>query len=447
MFSSADVMRETRATVRAADSTKTQRGRLLAAMLAAVTADGYAGATVANVLARAGVSHSSFYEHFTDKEDCFLAVYRHISGCLLRRVVNALNDSSPERAVHVVVEELIEHAGAKPVQARFLVSDALTGGGRALQERARSIGHISSKVRAAHAIASTQTPAPDLPTRAVVGATQCLIAQRMCRGQRHHRQLGRELAEWLVRYERPIGDHRWSTLSPGPLPEPCLANSEIGDRLPPLVPPERSALIASDARSRRWRILFASADSAVQSGFAGSTLTAIMARAGLRKAAFYQHFADKRQAFLVLHELAFQQSMAVGANAYFGEKTWPERVSRCLIATSQFHAAHPAIAYIALVETHALGLPAIQRLEESRRAFTTLLLAESQNRSRLPSVTATEAIGAAIFEIAHERARQQRIVDLPAYAYHATYIALAPFLGVHAADRFVVRKLSMNKGR
>jgi hypothetical protein len=158
-------------------------------------------------------------------------------------------------------------------------------------------------------------------------------------------------------------------------------------------------------------------------------------------------FRDKRQAFLALHELAFQQSMDVGANAYFSEKEWPERVWHCLIATSQFHAAHPAIAHVGLVETHALGPFAIQRLEDSRQAFATLLRADGQNTRPLPNVTTTEAIGAAIFEIAHDQVRRQRAKDLPRYAYHATYIALAPFLGVQAANHFVDEKLTEARKR
>ena len=134
--------------------------------------------------------------------------------------------------------------------------------------------------------------------------------------------------------------------------------------------------------------------------------------------------------------------MDVGANAYFGEKEWPERVWRCLLATTRFHAAHPAIAHVGLVETRALGPPAIQRAEESRQAFATLLRADSQNTNPLASATATEAVGAAIFEIAHERVLLRRAGELPCYAYHATYMALTPFLGVQAASRFVQRKLN-----
>jgi hypothetical protein len=53
-----------------------------------------------------------------------------------------------------------------------------------------------------------------------------------------------------------------------------------------------------------------------------------------------------------------------------------------------------------------------------------------------------KAIGAAILEIAHDRVRDQGTKDLPRHAYRATYLALAPFIGVQAADRFVQRKLA-----
>jgi AcrR family transcriptional regulator len=179
----------------------------------------------------------------------------------------------------------------------------------------------------------------------------------------------------------------------------------------------------------------------MHSGFAASTLRAIMARAGLRDAAFYDQFAEKRQAFEVLHELAVQRAMGVGATAYFSARHWPERVWRCLLATSQFYAAHPAIAHVGYLEAHVLGPSAIQRVEDARQVFTTLLRAGTQHADLSQNVTAAEAIGAAVFEMAHDRVCHQRARDLPRYAYHATYLALAPFLGVQAADRFVQGKV------
>jgi AcrR family transcriptional regulator len=52
-----------------------QRGRLICAVADAVAAKGYAATSVADIIDLAGVSRRTFYEHFGDKEDCFLASY------------------------------------------------------------------------------------------------------------------------------------------------------------------------------------------------------------------------------------------------------------------------------------------------------------------------------------------------------------------------------------
>ena len=185
-------------------------------------------ATVANVIARAGVSRRTFYAYFTDKDDCFLALYRDISKRLLDQIARAVNDSPPEQALQAVVRQLTEHAETQPAQAQFLASDALAGGPPALHERERTISQISDSVERAHAIAlAPDSRSPDLPAQAVVGATHSLISQRVRQGERNLAQLTQELTHWLKYYERPIGKHRWSTLSPGPRPESSLHVPEL----------------------------------------------------------------------------------------------------------------------------------------------------------------------------------------------------------------------------
>jgi AcrR family transcriptional regulator len=53
--------------------TEIQRGRMLSAAVAVVEEVGYSCMTVAHVIGRASVSRKSFYDFFTDREDCFLA--------------------------------------------------------------------------------------------------------------------------------------------------------------------------------------------------------------------------------------------------------------------------------------------------------------------------------------------------------------------------------------
>lgn len=67
-----------------------QRERLLQGMTDAVGEKGYARTTVADVLKRARVSRETFYEHFTDKQACFLAAYQAAADRIAGVVTDAL---------------------------------------------------------------------------------------------------------------------------------------------------------------------------------------------------------------------------------------------------------------------------------------------------------------------------------------------------------------------
>ena len=67
-----------------------QQRRLLRAMADAVAENGYAATTVADVVARAGVSRKTFYERFDGKQECFLALYDAGIAFLQARVTDAI---------------------------------------------------------------------------------------------------------------------------------------------------------------------------------------------------------------------------------------------------------------------------------------------------------------------------------------------------------------------
>ena len=68
-----------------------QRERLIVAMLKAASELGYRETNVQDVIDRAGVSRPTFYEHFANKEDCFLAAF-DTSAERLREKVDAAAD-------------------------------------------------------------------------------------------------------------------------------------------------------------------------------------------------------------------------------------------------------------------------------------------------------------------------------------------------------------------
>lgn len=83
-----------------------QRARLFAAIVALVEEQGYPATSLTQIVKKAGVARHTFYEHFKDKEDLFLAVF----------------DEAVERAVRVAQEAIEGEAGSW--EARF---DAAVG--------------------------------------------------------------------------------------------------------------------------------------------------------------------------------------------------------------------------------------------------------------------------------------------------------------------------------
>ncbi|MCX2731118.1 TetR/AcrR family transcriptional regulator [Saccharopolyspora sp. NFXS83] len=65
------------------------RRKLRNGMMRAVAANGYDRAKVADIVREAQVSRRTFYEHFADKQECFLDVYEAATS----RLVDAINEA------------------------------------------------------------------------------------------------------------------------------------------------------------------------------------------------------------------------------------------------------------------------------------------------------------------------------------------------------------------
>src|SRR5215510_7200104 len=69
-----------------AEVVASQRQRMLLAIAAAMADKGYAGTSVADVIARAGVSRETFYQQFSSKLDCFMSAFDAAGEVLLARL-------------------------------------------------------------------------------------------------------------------------------------------------------------------------------------------------------------------------------------------------------------------------------------------------------------------------------------------------------------------------
>ncbi len=411
-------------------------------MLLAAVRKGYAGANVAQVIAHAGVSRPTFYEYFLDREDCFLAVHREFSDQLLGHVREAVDFGPPEQAVQAGVKTLFRRAQARPERARFLVNETLAGGSRALDQRDLLIRDIEQIIEGARARAAPHTPTPDLPTRALLGGICGLLAPRLRRNEYDLADVAEEIDIWIESYNRPSAQHRWRTLEPGVPLLPARHVSELALRPPPALPRGRPSLSSVEiARRQRDRIVYATAEVAAEKGYGAATIADITAAAGVDRRVFYAHFRDKQEAFLAAHELGFQQTMAVSASAFFSCEEWPERIWEGLHAGTYFNATHPVVAHIGYIEAHAVGSPAIQRVDDSRAAFKIFVQEGYRHATKPPPPITPDVLAATIFEIGYHYVRKRQAELLPRLIAHTAYLILAPFLDPQRANEFVDTKL------
>jgi AcrR family transcriptional regulator len=422
----------------------TQRERLLAGMIAAANRAGYAGAYVSEVIAEAGVSRPTFYDYFEGRDDCFIATMVAVDQRLQQQIDDAVASGAPEQALQSAVAATVAFASSHPADARFLMGETLAGGPMALQARDEAIAATAKELERVLKRAGPKAVIPDVPIAAVLGAVQRLVASRLRRGERAFGGLREDLLAWTASYGAPASEHRWRRLKQMPAPprSPYLSPSTL--RAPAPLGPGRPRLSEAEvAENRRQRIIFATAQVVQEHGYTAATVSEITKLAGVDGRAFYELFADKQEAFSAIHELGFQYLMAATAGAFFTGASWPERVWEGFRAATQSVDDTPTFAHLAFVEAYAVGARGIQRVEDSRVAFT-IFLQEGyryQQQGPPPSRLALEAIITTIFEIVYLQARSSTTPKAAGLLGHILHMCLTPFTGAAAANELIAGKL------
>lgn len=109
--------------------THNQRERLIAGIAEAVAEDGYSGTTIAHITRAAAVSRRTFYEHFSSKDECFVAAYDTVMAELQERVTAAFEESEEwPQAIKAGIDAMLEFLAAEPNLARLCMVEALVAG-------------------------------------------------------------------------------------------------------------------------------------------------------------------------------------------------------------------------------------------------------------------------------------------------------------------------------
>jgi AcrR family transcriptional regulator len=163
-----------------------QRERLLAAMLRAAAELGYRETSVQDVIVRAGVSRPTFYEHFSNKEDCFLAAFDANAARLCDRVEAASErgGDSLRLRLRFGLETLLNFAVTEPDAARTIVVEARAASVEAVMRRDRLLDHFTACIDAHVCELLPDAPSYSPITSAgIVGGIEALLYSRLNKGE------------------------------------------------------------------------------------------------------------------------------------------------------------------------------------------------------------------------------------------------------------------------
>jgi AcrR family transcriptional regulator len=166
---------------------RSQRERLLEAAVRMVAEKGYAATTVADLTREAGVSRTTFYAMFEDKEACFLAAYDTITDGLVRRIAKAYESEErwPARA-RAGLAALLEAIVEEPAIARLALVDVGAAGPAAQRRYRAALQRLTPLFEEGRDFAPGGRGLPANTSRMAIGAVAGLIADELAEGREEY---------------------------------------------------------------------------------------------------------------------------------------------------------------------------------------------------------------------------------------------------------------------
>jgi AcrR family transcriptional regulator len=157
-----------------------QRERILLAVTELVAERGYRKTTLEAIAKTARVAPGTLYEHFADKEACFVAAFDEIVASARETLAEEVDQDRawPDR-VAAALDVFLEMVVANPAPARLCLVEAQAAGGAALARYQEMLEDVASMLREGRERCSREARLPDGLETAIAGGLAWLVHQRL----------------------------------------------------------------------------------------------------------------------------------------------------------------------------------------------------------------------------------------------------------------------------
>ncbi|HEY7255178.1 MAG TPA: TetR/AcrR family transcriptional regulator [Solirubrobacterales bacterium] len=413
-----------------------QRRRIELAMVAAVDRHGYAGTTLREVVALAGVSKSTFYDHFESKQECFLATFDEIVAAVAERVRVAYQaDGDFRQKLTAAVSCLMQIAVAEPQAAMLAAVESLSLGSVGIANRERSSEAFEPLIKESFDRSPSRKSVPTTMVRGIAAGTRGVI-YRHVRENRIDELPGTvdDLVDWALAYQARDSDivriaiRGAASSRGGGAPVDGTAGPDW--REPPDSPRSRAEL------SQRERITRAIAQLVVEKGYETLSIPSISAKAGTSNQTFYENFDNKRAAFLAAFD-AIAEAALVSIRAAYEETGEGTKGVGAAIRTALDHlAADELLARLTFLELQAAGAVALDRADSVMDRLTgSLPVALGMESARDGSEAVSRAIGSGCWSVVQHQLIKGGADSLPQLAPDLARMMLTPLSRPAASTR------------
>lgn len=402
-----------------------QRARLISAMIEAVDEQGYEKVSVQRVVALAGVSKRTFYEHFSCKEECFLMTFDTINLGIMRRLTAAYAELADRDArLRVLLEWVFANVAHRPKDFRLRMIEAY-GAGPAAHARVKALRARIEGIVAASLPERAENP-PAIAVKGMAHGLWHLICARLFSDSVEELpELTDDVYSWMTAYRCPADA----------LPEaPQLA---ARGRI------EASAF-QSPAGDERRRLQHAALHIVGRRGFSALTRASLLELAEVDERRFDALFDDIESCFIEALDLLAAEALApMLSAARDAPREWTASIQASIEALVHALASDAVFARAAFVEAAFAGPKGVERANRLLDGFAALLHRNAPPASPL-TAAASQATAGAVWGIIHDYVHAGATDRLPELAPHLSYIVLAPAIGPQAAiesiERFSARR-------
>ncbi len=424
----------------AEDVAADQRNRLLAAIVQFIPAKGYLATSVADLIKRAGVSRRTFYELYPNREELLKSAFETDAELSIEADRVACERSGgPTRQLEALMRRLCRGAGEHPGTAMLLAVEIAAAGPNGYELRGALMSDYATLIRECLS-SSAEPPLPQSLAVTLAGAIHREIDAHLRTGrERELPELAPQLARWTRAYHPVPATFEIDAEPAEPAPSIGM-NGLLGGRAPGTLTLAPEGYVQRVSRPspgflahvNRERILDAVAQLNAKHGYGALTIEMIAEHADVPERAFRSSFDSKEESFATALELGHTKGQAIAERTRAGGGLWRESVRNTIRALLEFLASEPQFTRLAFLDAPLVS-PALARRNSEHAAAYAHLVFEGAPQRRNPPPIAPEAIMQALFELAYRYAARDRAAELPRAAVHATYLALAPFLGVTEA--------------